>query len=463
MNRYRHSIETAIGKFHIYADIHKYDMEACSEKHDSALNFVAVEREFDDNSVPLCKRYRRGQISLHASMDRNVPAVGRRERGPATNAHVLPLHNGIETILAPPTPPRLSVIVPTFNERDNVERLFAQLDAALLGISWEAIFVDDNSLDGTAQAVRVMGARDARARCIRRVGRRGLAGACIEGMLAAQAAVVAVIDADLQHDPNVLRTMFLRIHEGADLVVASRYTEGGSASGFEHRHRDWLSRIANALAHTLPGVTTTDPMSGFFMIRREALEDVAPKLSRHGFKVLLDILATSQGRLRSVDVPFVFGARQAGESKLDSRVLLDFGSLLASKWIGAGLSPRFLVFAAVGTLGLFVHLIALNASLAAGTEFTPAQAIATLCAMTSNFALNNVLTYRDKRVRGWRIVSALAKFYVICGTGAVANVGVASWAFWSGSRWWVAGIAGSLIGAVWNYAMSTTLVWGADE
>lgn len=379
------------------------------------------------------------------------------------NSHVLPLQNGIEATPSPPIPPRLSVIVPTFNERENVERLFAQLDSALLGIAWEAIFVDDNSLDGTAQAVRVMGARDARARCIRRVGRRGLAGACIEGMLAAQATVVAVIDADLQHDAHLLRTMLAYIDEGADLVVASRYAEGGSASGFEQRHRDWLSRIANSLAHSLPGVTTTDPMSGFFMIRRAVLEDLAPKLSRDGFKILLDILTTSNGRLRSVDVPFVFAARQAGESKLDSRVLLDFGVLLASKWIGAGISPRFLLFAAVGTLGLLVHLIALKAALAAGAEFTPAQAIATVCAMTSNFALNNALTYRDKRVRGWRVLPALTMFYAICGTGAVANVGVASWAFWSGSRWWVAGLAGSLIGAVWNYAMSTILVWGGGE
>ncbi|MFG1346381.1 glycosyltransferase family 2 protein [Xanthobacter autotrophicus DSM 431] len=357
----------------------------------------------------------------------------------------------------------MSVIVPTFNERDNVEVLFAQLDAALAGIAWEAIFVDDNSPDGTAEAVRAMGARDARARCIRRVGRRGLAGACIEGMLAAQAPVVAVIDADLQHDASVLQTMLEHVQAGADLVVASRYTEGGSACGFDHQRRGWLSRTANALARGLLAVTTTDPMSGFFMIRRNAVEELAPNLSRHGFKILLDILATSKGRLRSVDVPFAFGVRQAGESKLDNRVLLDFGALLASKWIGAGLSPRFLCFAAVGTLGLLLHLVALRAALAAGVGFTNAQAIATVCAMTSNFAMNNALTYRDRRVRGWRVFPALATFYLICGAGAVANVGVAGWVFWSGSRWWVAGIAGSLIGAVWNYAMSNVLVWGASE
>ncbi|MFG1291267.1 glycosyltransferase family 2 protein [Xanthobacter versatilis] len=378
------------------------------------------------------------------------------------NPYVSPPQTGMGVIAVPPAVPELSVIVPTFNERDNVEVLFAQLEAALDAVAWEAIFVDDDSPDGTADTVRAIGARDGRARCIRRVGRRGLAGACIEGMLAAQAPVVAVIDADLQHDPSALRTMLDLIRAGADLVVASRYMEGGSADAFD-RQRSWLSRTATTMAKWLPGVSTSDPMSGFFMIRRDVVEARAPHLSRHGFKILLDIMTTTGRPLACVDVPFTFGARQAGESKLDRRTILDFLALLASKAIGATISPRFLWFSAVGGLGLLLHLAVLKGALAAGLAFAGAQAVATLCAMTSNFALNNALTYRDRRVHGWRIVPALAKFYAICGAGAVANVGVASWVFWGGSRWWAAGVAGSLIGAVWNYAMSTALVWGADE
>lgn len=352
--------------------------------------------------------------------------------------------------------------MPTFNERDNVAALFAELDAALTGVAWEAIFVDDDSPDGTAQAVRELGARDARARCIRRMGRRGLAGACIEGMLAAQAPVVAVIDGDRQHDARTLRAMLARIASGADIVVASRYMSGGSADGLDRR-RGHISRVATAIARRLPGVETTDPMSGFFMIRRDQMETLAPRLSRHGFKILFDIVTAGHGRLKSVDVPFAFGFRQSGDSKLDLRSVLDFLALVASKWAGCRLSPRFLLFSVVGAVGLGLHLVALKAALAAGLGFASAQIAATVSAMTSNFALNNAFTYRDRRVRGWRTIPALAKFYVVCGTGAVANVGVASWVFSGGSRWWMAGIAGSVIGAVWNFAMSTLLVWGAAE
>ncbi|MFH1556125.1 MAG: glycosyltransferase family 2 protein [Pseudomonadota bacterium] len=361
-----------------------------------------------------------------------------------------------------PLAPELSVIVPTFNERDNIEVLFCELDTVLAGIAWEAIFVDDDSPDGTVQAVRALGARDPRARCIRRIGRRGLAGACIEGMLAAQAPIVAVIDGDLQHDARILRSMLDQVGQGADLVVASRYGDGGNSDAFDWR-RGWISRSATNLARRLPGVATTDPMSGFFMIRRDHVEWLAPHLSRHGFKILLDILATAHGRLRVVDVPFRFGTRKLGESKLDRRIILEFFTLVASKWMGWTVSPRFVSFAFVGGTGLGLHLLVLKAGLASGLAFAPAQSIATVSAMTTNFALNNALTYRDRRLHGWRVLPALARFYAICGAGALANVGVANWGFTAGSRWWVAGVTGSLVGAVWNYAMRTLFVWGATE
>lgn len=356
--------------------------------------------------------------------------------------------------------PELSVIVPTFNERENVEALFCELETALDGLVWEVIFVDDDSPDGTTQAVRALGSRDGRARCIHRIGRRGLAGACMEGMLAAQAPVVAIMDGDLQHDARILRTMLKQIRRGADLAIASRYASGGSVAGLDRR-RSWISRSATVVVQHLPGVTlSTDPMSGFFMIRRDHIENLAPHLWPFGFKILLDILTSAAGQLKVVDVPFAFGARKIGESKLDRRVVLDFLTLIISRRVGGILSPRFFTFAAVGGFGLGVHLLVLKAALSGGFVFVAAQTVATMSAMTSNFALNNALTYRDRRVRGWRVPLALLKFYTICSAGALSNVGVANWVFAGGTRWWAAGIAGSLVGAVWNYAMSTTLVWG---
>ncbi|HWJ71539.1 MAG TPA: glycosyltransferase family 2 protein [Kaistia sp.] len=354
--------------------------------------------------------------------------------------------------------PELTVVVPTFNESGNVATLSARLAVALAGRRWEAIFVDDDSPDGTAEAVRAVGARDPRIRCIRRVGRRGLAGACIEGMLAAQAAVVAVIDADLQHDESVLPAMLEAIEGGADIVVATRYAGGGEASSFS-AVRGAMSRGATLATRLLLKVPSSDPMSGFFMLRRSVVEAVAPKLSTQGFKILLDILASVPPGLKVAEVSYSFGVRQSGASKLDNRVMIDFLGLLLSKATGGAISMRFVSFAAVGGLGLIVHLVALRLGLVAGVGFTQAQTVATVVAMTFNFFLNNVLTYRDRRLTGWRLIPGLLTFYVVCGLGAFANIGVGSWVFIETSRWWVAGLAGSVLGAMWNYLSSTALVW----
>ncbi len=354
--------------------------------------------------------------------------------------------------------PELTVVVPTFNERGNVGTLAARLGEALAGRRWEAIFVDDDSPDGTAEAVRALGAVDPRIRCIRRVGRRGLAGACIEGMLAAQAPVVAVIDADLQHDESALPAMLEAIEGGADIVVATRYAGGGAASSFSAL-RGAMSRGATLATRLLLKVPSSDPMSGFFMLRRSVVEEVAPKLTTQGFKILLDILASVPPGLRVAEVPYAFGVRQSGSSKLDNRVMIDFLGLLLSKATGGAISMRFVSFAAVGGFGLVVHLAALRLGLVGGATFTEAQTIATVVAMTFNFFLNNVLTYRDRRITGWRLIPGLLTFYAVCGLGAFANVGVGSWVFLETSRWWVAGLAGSLLGAMWNYLSSTALVW----
>ena len=354
--------------------------------------------------------------------------------------------------------PELTVVIPTFNERGNVATLAARLGEALSGRRFEAIFVDDDSPDGTSEVLRELGTRDPRIRCIRRVGRRGLAGACIEGMLAAQAPVVAVMDADLQHDETALVKMLAEIERGADIVVATRYAGGGDAAAFGAA-RSAMSRLATRATHALLKVPSSDPMSGFFMLRRSVVEKVAPELSTQGFKILLDILASVPPGLAIAEVPYSFGTRTSGASKLDNRVVIDFLGLLISKASGGAISMRFVSFAAVGGLGLIVHLAALKMALVAAISFTTAQTIATLVAMTFNFFMNNALTYRDRRLSGWRLIPGLLIFYAVCGLGAFANIGVGSWVFIETERWWVAGLAGSILGAMWNYLSSTALVW----
>lgn len=356
--------------------------------------------------------------------------------------------------------PELSVIVPTFNERDNVTVLYRRLEATLANVAWEVVFVDDNSPDGTSDVVRALALKDSRVRCIRRIGRRGLSGACIEGILASSAPYAAVIDADLQHDETQLPKMLLLLaSDKADLVVGSRYIEGYKSEGF-NKQRAGASALATKFARKMLRVEIADPMSGFFMVRRDRFEQLAPKLSVHGFKILLDLVASANGNLRTVEIPYTFGARQHGESKLDSMVALDFLGLVLAKLTNDAVSLRFLLFAMVGGIGLVVHLATLFIALELfKAPFAEAQAAGAIVAMTSNFILNNVLTYRDQRLKGFAILRGLIMFYIVCSVGLLANVGVAFSVYDQEPIWWLAGLAGALMGVVWNYAMSGLFVW----
>ena len=355
----------------------------------------------------------------------------------------------------------LSVVVPTFKERGNVAELVRRLDASLKGVAWEAIFVDDNSPDGTAAAVKEIANRDIRVRCLRRVGRRGLAGACIEGMLSSAAPFVAVIDADLQHDEKVLPLMLAKLRNGqADLVAATRYIAGGSAASFSEG-RGAISRLATRLTHRLVGTPLSDPMSGYFMMRRDRFDEIAPRLSPAGFKILLDIAATAGSKLRIAEQAYSFGERFEGESKFNIQIGVEFLGLLLAKMTGDLVDPRFIFFAIVGTIGLVVHLTALKLGLILMEPFRAAQVIATLAAMTSNFLLNNELTYRDRRLKGFAMLRGFVLFCLVCSVGVLANVDLASWLYVERPIWWVAGAVGAVMSVLWNYAMSTLFVWRA--
>jgi dolichol-phosphate mannosyltransferase len=358
------------------------------------------------------------------------------------------------------TAPELTVVVPTFNEVPNVPIVVERVARVLAGVAWEIIFVDDDSPDGTAAIAKALGDHDARVRCIRRVGRRGLAGACVEGMLASSARFVAVMDADLQHDEALLAEMLSRLRGGRyDLVVGSRYLTEGNADGLS-RPRLLSSRLAGMVSRRLLKVDASDPMSGFFMLRRQLAEDIAPSLSSHGFKILADILSSSPSPLRVSELPYGFRARLHGASKLDSQVALDFLGLLISKASRNALPVRFVSFLLVGASGIVVHLVVLKALLSLfGLSFAAAQTLATLVAMTSNFFLNNAVTYRDQRLAGVDALKGLLTFYVICAIGAASNIGVATWLYSNRPVWWLAGLLGSIVGAVWNYAVSSALVW----
>jgi dolichol-phosphate mannosyltransferase len=360
---------------------------------------------------------------------------------------------------APDRAALLSVVIPTFKERGNVAELIKRLDRTLGAVAWEAVFVDDNSPDGTADAVKAIAARDPRIRCLRRVGRRGLAGACIEGMLSSCATYVAVMDADLQHDERILPEMLAKLQSGKfDLVAATRYVEGGSAGSFSEG-RGKISRIATQLTRHILGTSLSDPMSGFFMMRRDAFDAIAGRLSPVGFKILLDIVTASK-KLRIAEQPFVFRSRHEGESKFNVQIGLEFLGLLLAKLSNGLVEPRFIFFALVGAIGIAVNLAVLNVALLAWPmSFTLAKSVATFFAMVSNFFLNNGLTYRDRRLRGWGMLSGFIGFCAIGAVGAVTDVGLASQLYADREVWWVAGLAGAVMGVLWNYAMSSMFIW----
>jgi len=354
----------------------------------------------------------------------------------------------------------LSIVVPTFNESNNIRELIARLERTLADIRWELVFVDDNSADGTSRLVREIARRDSRVRCLQRIGRRGLSSACIEGMFATSAPTIAVMDADLQHDEGILPSLFEEIQKnGADVAIGTRYTAGGSVGEWDER-RAAFSRIATRVGNRVLKQRVSDPMSGFFMLRREVLENCVSRLSAVGFKILLDILASTQAPLRIAEVPYTFRDRFAGESKLDGMVVWEYGMLLADKTIGRYVPVRFVMFALIGGLGVFVHLAVLTLLhnvLSLG--FTLAQSIATGTAMVFNFAINNVLTYRDRRLRGWAWSKGLLSFVAACSIGALANVGIATYLFVNKTQWILAALAGVMVGAVWNYAVTQLYTW----
>jgi dolichol-phosphate mannosyltransferase len=359
--------------------------------------------------------------------------------------------------------PELTVVIPCYNERPNVAPMAESLARALEGIAWEAVFVDDASPDGTAAEVRRIAAHDPRIRCLLRIGRRGLSSAVIEGAMAAAAPYVAVMDGDGQHDEAILPRMLRAVREdGFDIAVGSRHAEGGDASGLASGFREKLSSGGTRVAQGFLPVPLADPMSGYFLLSRALFEQTARHLTGNGFKILVDLVLSMEAAPRIKEIPYVFRPRLAGESKLDVMVLLQFAALLLDKTVGGALPLRFVSFALVGGLGVLVHL-GVFVTARAALAFGAAQLIATACAMVFNFWLNNAVTYRDRRLKGLKLARGLVLFMAVCSVGAIANIGIADALYnaFASTRGLTAGAIGAAIGVVWNYAVSTTLVWNA--
>jgi dolichol-phosphate mannosyltransferase len=354
----------------------------------------------------------------------------------------------------------LSIILPTFNERGNVEVILDHLKQALGDISYEVIFVDDDSRDGTAELVRSISQRDPKVRIIHRVNRRGLSSACIEGMMSSAAPYIGVMDADLQHDERIIPEMLRRLkEENLDIVVGSRNVAGGSMGDFA-KSRVALSTLGRRFSEAICRCEIHDPMSGFFLLRRTFLLEVVHRTSGLGFKILVDLLASSVRPVKLREVPYTFRSRQHGESKLDIMVGIEYLQLVVDKLIGGVIPSSFVMFGLVGALGAVIHLSTLWVLLSIfGRTFLAAQTISTFIAMTANFLLNNTITYRDRKLKGWGIVRGLITFYLACSVGVFINLKLAESARASGTPWYLAGLFGLAIGSVWNYGVTRLFTW----
>lgn len=356
--------------------------------------------------------------------------------------------------------PLVSIIIPTLNDHDNIDDLLSQLRTVMHDIEWEVIFVDDDSADGTASVVRRIGSDDARVRCVHRIGRRGLSGACVEGMLTSSASYLVVMGADFQHNPAVVRRMFSALHtRQAELVIASRDVKGGSyedVPNIQSHLRQFDARLDRLFLRD----NLTDWTSNFFALHRELFEEVSHGLSQLGFKLLLDILLTARRNVRIVEVPIALGTPTASNANFESYFTWDYLMLLVDKKLGHYIPVRFLAFSAIGAFGAGINLTALAILYQiVGTSFMISESLSTAISIVCNYTLNNMLTFRDHRRRGIKWLTGLVSFAAACSVGVAANIGLAFYLFTRQLHWFISALAGILVGVVWNYTVTGFYTW----
>ena len=356
----------------------------------------------------------------------------------------------------------LTIIIPTFNEVDNIEEIIKRIQLTLFNINYKILFIDDNSADGTANRIKKIQELDNKIDLIVRFGRRGLASACIEGILHSKSDLIVVMDCDLQHDEKIIPEMydFFKKHPKLDLVIGSRHIDKGKASTGFSKIRDIGSRVAIKLTNSLLNINISDPMSGFFMLKRSSILSSVEKLQHSGFKILADILALNRGKLNIKEIGYKFRKRLSGESKMSFKIVIELIALILSHLSFRLLSVRFILFGIVGTSGILVQLfstfILMNI---AEFGFLLAHILSVMIAMTSNFTLNNFITFNEKSLLGTNYFRGLISFYIVCSVGALLNVAVADFLFSNLGIWVIASLIGALLGALWNFMLSSIFTW----
>lgn len=353
----------------------------------------------------------------------------------------------------------ISLIIPTYNERDNIVPLIERIHHALSGYNYKVLFIDDDSKDGTAELARALSEKYP-VEVIVRKDKRGLASAVVDGIGYANSEIVGVMDADLQHPPEVIPDLLKAIDNGADMAIASRYVRGGSCEGWGLIRRI-TSRGAIFIAHVLLPLTRKikDPMAGFFVFKKQAI--ASADLHPTGYKILLEILM--EGKFQSIaEVPYTFKTRGSGQSKLNARQQIDYLKHIYSLMQRTGELLRFAKFCLVGGSGIGVNeglLWLLREQ--AGLPLPIASAIAVEMSIISNFLFNNFFTFRDRRSSGAKsTLNRLLKFNLVSLAGLGINVGILSlFTNVVGLHYLYSNLIGIAVAAIWNYTLSTWWTW----
>ena len=358
--------------------------------------------------------------------------------------------------------PSLSIVIPTYNEKDNIFKLLEKLKKVLKSINHEIIFVDDNSPDGTSAVIKDCMKKSSKIRLIHRIGRKGLAGAVIEGVFAANADLVAVMDCDLQHDETKLLDMInlFSKNKSLDIVIGSRFTETGEISekAFS-KMRELGSKATTLIIKKVLNIASTDPLSGFFMVKKESFLKSSENLQTQGFKVLADFLATSGKHIEIKEIGYSFKNRIAGESKMSFITALELIGLVLSQILKGRVSIRFILFCMVGLSGIFVQLLITGLAMLLINQFPTSQTLGIIVAMTSNYFLNNTITFQERKLKSLDLIRGLFSFYIICSLGAFANIAVATYIFGFSSNWLISSFVGACFGAVWNFTLTSIFTW----
>lgn len=356
----------------------------------------------------------------------------------------------------------VSVVLPSYNEAANIAEVIHRAQKALADYpNHQVIVVDDNSPDGTWEIVDELGQTDPRIQCYRRIDRHGLSSAIIDGLNMGDGDAMLVMDADLQHDPDAIPKMVAELKE-TEIVVASRYIEGGGTSDWGAMRR-FMSRFATKLSHWTLGLSTSDPMSGFFGLRRSCFENISDHLQPRGFKTLMEILVRAKGASVG-EVAYTFGSRHAGDSKLGSAVLVDFFLQLIELRTGHVVSGRFFRYCLVGASGVLMQLGAFNLIRLGDIQESLALGLAILLAMLSNFILNNIWTFKDRGLSVTESMSGFIRFALISGIGAFINHSI-SLRVEQITHWdltW-ASLIGIAVATVWNYQLNKGFTWGIGK